>query len=224
MTICMSCKKKRKPSSMVIISALVSNVVELIKNRNPHLKETDEVCNVCVDDYRSMYLEKIIEDEKGKLSILEKNVIESIKEEELISENINNEVELKSTFGDRIADKVAEFGGSWSFIILFASFLMVWMIINVVWLGNKAFDPFPFILLNLVLSCVTAMQAPIIMMSQNRQGEKDRLKAELEYQINLKAELQTRQIIKKLDSYMTYQWKKMIEIQEMNIKKESSQK
>ena len=99
------------------------------------------------------------------------------------------EDEQKITFGQKLADKVAEFGGSWGFIIFFMSFLVVWILLNVFWLSNHGFDPFPFILLNLILSCIAAIQAPVIMMSQNRQEEKDRERAKKDYKINLKSEL-----------------------------------
>ena len=116
---------------------------------------------------------------------------------------------------DRVADRVAAFGGSWKFIIIFSAFLLCWMILNTVQFTIQSFDPFPFILLNLVLSCITALQAPIIMMSQNRQAHKDRIRAELQYQVNLKAELETRQTMRKFDRFMTQQWQRFIEIQEI---------
>lgn len=122
--------------------------------------------------------------------------------EELISirhsQNINDLHEDKFSFGERIADRMADVAGSWTFIIIFLSVLTFWIILNAVQLLKQPFDPFPFILLNLVLSCVAAIQAPVIMMSQNRQEKKDRLRAEQDYQINLKAEILVEEIIKRL--------------------------
>ncbi|MCI0355369.1 MAG: DUF1003 domain-containing protein [Acidobacteria bacterium] len=115
-----------------------------------------------------------------------------------VSRNLNEEEEERLTFGQRVADRVAAFGGSWTFIILFMGLLNVWMAVNF-YLDRQAFDPFPFILLNLALSTLAALQGPVIMMSQNRQSAKDRLKADLDYQINLKAELEVAQLHGKMD-------------------------
>ncbi|MGH8459496.1 MAG: DUF1003 domain-containing protein, partial [Nevskiales bacterium] len=113
--------------------------------------------------------------------------------------NLNEEEEERLTFGQRVADRVATFGGSWTFILLFGGFLLTWMGVNAILLAQRAFDPYPFILLNLALSALAALQAPVIMMSQNRQSIKDRLRADLDYQINLKAELEVAQLHGKID-------------------------
>ena len=117
----------------------------------------------------------------------------------LASKNPNEEFEEVLSFGDRVADKIAEFGGSWRFIISFGTFMTAWIFINGLQLFMKPFDEFPFILLNLMLSSVAAMQAPVIMMSQNRAQKKDRLKADLDYQVNIKSELMLQQLHKKMD-------------------------
>jgi len=116
-----------------------------------------------------------------------------------------------------MADKIASFGGSWTFIIAFFSFLTLWIIANILMLASKTFDPYPFILLNLMLSCLAAIQAPIIMMSQNRQGQKDRQRAELDYKINLKSELEIQLLNEKIDHLMVHQNKKLLEVQEVQI-------
>ena len=121
------------------------------------------------------------------------------------------------TVGQRIADKVASFGGSWTFILSFLFFLLAWIALNAFWLANKGFDPYPFILLNLILSCLAALQAPIIMMSQNRQEEKDRDRAKKDYMINLKSEIEIRALHEKIDHLMIYQQQKLIEIQKDQI-------
>ncbi len=113
--------------------------------------------------------------------------------------NVNIEAEDRLTFGERIADKVATFGGSWTFILSFATVMVTWVIVNSVILARRAFDPFPYILLNLFLSMLAAIQAPVIMMSQNRQAAKDRLKADIQYDVNLKAELEIAQLHQKVD-------------------------
>lgn len=117
----------------------------------------------------------------------------------LASKNVNEEMDERLSFGDKLADKIAEFGGSWTFIILFMVFLIVWVGLNTIQLWYKPFDEYPFIFLNLMLSCLGAVQAPVIMMSQNRAQKKDRLRAELDYQVNLKSELLLQQLHAKID-------------------------
>ncbi|HCA83180.1 MAG TPA: hypothetical protein DEP18_05285, partial [Flavobacteriales bacterium] len=162
---------------------------------------------------RRDFLSELIEQEKGELVIIDKEVLSAIKNNSILSENILEETEKEITRGERIADKVASFGGSWTFIIIFFSFLIIWMAINVWILSEKVFDPYPFILLNLILSCLAAIQAPIIMMSQNRQEQKDRLRAEHDYKINLKAELEIKLINEKIDHLLIHQNQKLLEIQ-----------
>ncbi len=119
------------------------------------------------------------------------------------------------TFGQRLADKVAEFGGSWNFILIFLGILVVWIVANSIALMRKPFDPYPYILLNLVLSCLAAIQAPVIMMSQNRQEAKDRMRSEHDYQVNLKAEIEIRNLSQKLDHLLHQEWQRLLEIQEI---------
>ena len=112
---------------------------------------------------------------------------------------------------------MATFGGSWTFIIFFGVFILLWIAFNIYLLANKGFDPYPFILLNLILSCLAALQAPVIMMSQNRQEEKDRERAKNDYMINLKSELEIRMLHEKLDHLMLHQQQELIEVQKMQI-------
>ena len=117
---------------------------------------------------------KSLQDEIGELSALDHEVIESLQHHEILSSDIRKQFERKLTFGDRLSDRIAEFGGSWKFIITFMAVLIGWILVNVVFLLNRGFDPYPFILLNLVLSCLAAIQAPVVMMSQNPAGARDR--------------------------------------------------
>jgi uncharacterized membrane protein len=117
-----------------------------------------------------------------------------------VSRNVNVEEAERMTLGERVADKVATFGGSWTFIFIFAAIMLVWVALNTAALFSRHFDPYPFILLNLFLSMIAAIQAPVIMMSQNRQTAKDRLKADADYEVNLKAELEVAQLHRKLDN------------------------
>jgi len=165
--------------------------------------------------YRQKYLESMVEAEAGELDQLESQVVRSITENKLLSENIEDDIDEKLTLGQRVADLIARFGGSWTFIIIFFSFLGLWMVINVIYLAGRAFDPYPFILLNLILSCLAAIQAPIIMMSQNRQEEKDRTRGEHDYKVNLKAELEIKMLHEKLDHLMIHQNRRLLEMQEI---------
>ena len=165
--------------------------------------------------YRKRYLEHLIESELGEVSALEREVVDSIAQNQTLSENIELQLHEQTTLGQRIADGIAEFGGSWTFIICFFSFLILWMLTNILFLSSNPFDPYPFILLNLILSCLAAIQAPIIMMSQNRQEEKDRQRSEHDYKINLKAELEIRLLHEKIDHLIVHQNRRLIEIQEL---------
>jgi uncharacterized membrane protein len=140
-------------------------------------------------------------------------VSNTIKEEELIINNLLHPPTDILTQGQKISDKVARFGGSWKFIILFMIILFVWIIYNSIALTKDIFDPYPFILMNLILSCIAALQAPIIMMSQNRQEEKDRMRSENDYLINLKAELEIRSLHQKMDLLLEEQIKTLYDIQ-----------
>lgn len=153
----------------------------------------------------------------GELSELEKTVVSAIEEKALLSEKVESDEGQTLSFGQRIADKVATFGGSWTFIISFGCFIFAWTVANVWFLANKGFDPYPFILLNLILSCVAALQAPVIMMSQNRQEEKDRERAKKDYMVNLKSELEIRMLHEKIDHLIIHQQQELLEIQKVQI-------
>jgi uncharacterized membrane protein len=170
-----------------------------------------------LNTYRRLYLTRLVEQEKGELAAIDLNVMQAIRENSILSENIQEEIETRLTTGQKLADKIATFGGSWTFILSFFSFLLIWMLVNVWVLASRPFDPYPFILLNLILSCLAAIQAPIIMMSQNRQEQKDRQRAEHDYKINLKAELEIKLLSEKIDHLLVAQNKKLLEIQEVQI-------
>jgi uncharacterized membrane protein len=161
---------------------------------------------------------KFLRREWDNLNEQEKKVVESLTGREHLSRNINKSSDDGRTFGERVADRVAAFGGSWTFIIIFASVLIFWVILNSFFLLNKGFDPYPYILLNLFLSMLAAIQAPIIMMSQNRQAAKDRQTAEHDYEINLKAELEISAIQEKLDELRERKWAELVEMQQQQIR------
>ena len=180
----------------------------------------DDSKRICLQDlrrYRSRYVEKLLEEERGELSNLDKEVISSLESGSVLANDISQRATEALSFGDRAADRVAALGGSWGFILSFGVFIVLWMVLNVTAWWFKTFDAYPFILLNLLLSCVAAFQAPVIMMSQRRLEAKDRLRAENDYVINLKAELEIRQIHDKIDHQLARQWEKLVEIQQIQI-------
>lgn len=167
-------------------------------------------------NFQHEYLQKLLKTENSHLHKLHKLVAEAMQEQELIVRKIGRPEGEPLSTGQRIADKVASFGGSWSFIITFLVILVCWIIVNVI-LASKAFDPYPFILLNLMLSCIAALQAPVIMMSQNRQEEKDRQRAENDYMVNLKAEIEIRNLHQKINLLMEEQFQTLMDIQKYQV-------
>ena len=190
-------------------------VFKLIQKDYPDFTKEGYISKIELNKYRKKYLSKIISEESGELNILDKQVIEAISSNSLLSENIEPDIIETLTIGQRMADKIASFGGSWRFIISFFLFILIWIIINIWLLATRVFDPYPFILLNLILSCLAAIQAPIIMMSQNRQEQKDRKRSEHNYKINLKAELEIKLLHEKMDHLLVQQYQRLLEIQEL---------
>jgi uncharacterized membrane protein len=160
--------------------------------------------------------EELLQSEDQHIEKLKELVLEAVKEEELISDKLYEFEDKHPAFTSRVADKVAEFGGSWKFIIAFGLFMLVWMLINI-YLLTKPFDPFPFILLNLILSTLAAIQAPVIMMSQNRKEEKDRQRAVNDYLINLKSEIEIRNMHQKLDLLIAEQMRTLFDMQKVQV-------
>jgi len=196
-------------------SAIRSNLKELIAVDYPGFGD-DKYINInALQQYRKKYLQIIIDNETGMAVKVEQDMMAAITAQELMATDNSKDAPLST--GEKMADKVAEFGGSWTFIISFGTVLAVWIVLNSVFLLNKAFDPYPYILLNLVLSCIAALQAPIIMMSQNRQETKDRQRSEYDYKVNLKAELEIRMLHEKLDHLMIIQMQKIMEFQQMQM-------
>jgi len=186
---------------------------EYIRREFPEFTKDRFISLEQVNVYRRKLMTSIFADETGELNDMEKEVLASIHDNRILSENIEPEIQETLTAGQRLADKIAAFGGSWGFIMFFFAFILVWMLLNILVLAIHAFDPYPFILLNLILSCIAAIQAPIIMMSQNRQEQKDRLRGEHDYKVNLKAELEIRLLHEKIDHLIIHQNKRLLEIQ-----------
>lgn len=204
-------------SELVKGSSLRPSIFSLVKRDHPAFDSGSYISQAEYGNYRKKHLENLLQEEIGELSKLEKDVLHSINEDELLSRTIKSDIGKPLRLGDRLADRIAEFGGSWTFIISFFTFLFGWMAINAFFLVSRSFDPFPFILLNLILSCLAAIQAPIIMMSQNRKESKDRRRAEHDYKINLKAELEIRMLHEKMDHMMLQQNQRLLEIQQIQV-------
>ncbi len=214
---CAVCGRTLPPQELVQ-AELVRDVIEKEISRDyPDWSGESRICKRDLAAYRSKYVRSLLESEKGELTALEQEVLNSIRDHELLSRNVDAEFEETWTFGERLADRIASFGGSWAFLISFGAFLALWIAMNTVVLLVRPPDPYPFILLNLVLSCLAAIQAPIIMMSQNRQEAKDRLRSQHDYQVNLKAELEIRHLNEKIDHLLSHQWDRLARIQEIQL-------
>ncbi len=209
--------KKVFPLSDKISGKIIRNpILVLMKKDFPEFTSDQFLSITELNLYRERYISNYLSNEIENLSELKEKISNELKEEDTSVSKIEEEVEIR-TFGQMVADKVADFGGSWKFIVLFAVFILLWILANIYILYNRGFDPYPFILLNLILSCLAALQAPIIMMSQNRQEEKDRDRARKDYLINLKSELEIRMLHEKLDHLIQNQQEELIEIQKIQI-------
>ncbi|HEX9793114.1 MAG TPA: DUF1003 domain-containing protein [Planctomycetota bacterium] len=193
------------------------SVYELIRGETGAWDEDGWICGDDLQKFRHRYVQEVLRAEKGELTELEEEVVQSLNEHEILASDPEEDLEEMRDLGGRVADRVAAFGGSWSFILLFGGVLVVWMVVNTLVLVARPFDPYPYILLNLVLSSLAALQAPVIMMSQNRQERRDRMRASNDYQINLKAELEIRHLHQKMDHLLTNQWERLVEIQEIQM-------
>lgn len=214
---CLVCKKSFPVKHLIPMATVRKVITEQITHDYPECSSDDFICQRDLTQYRMQYVQSILHMEQGEVSNLEYEVLNSMKQHELISKNVEGQLEQKWTFGERLADKIATFGGSWAFLICFSAFLAVWILVNTVVMVKHPADPYPFILLNLMLSCLAAIQAPIIMMSQNRQEAKDRMRSENDYQVNLKAELEIRHLHEKIDHLLMHQWDRLAKIQEIQL-------
>src|SRR5947208_11415979 len=167
--VCHVCKKPKSPHNGMIAELIRPSLLEFIKKQVPDLDSKAFICFEDLGNFRKDYVKEVLEDEIGELSALDNEVIQSLEQHEILSADISKQFEKKLTFGERLSDHIASFGGSWRFLITFGAVIFVWIGANAVLLATRAFDPYPFILLNLILSCLAAVQPPIIMMHQNRE-------------------------------------------------------
>lgn len=214
---CLVCKKTYPTKSLTPIGTIRDVITKQISDDFPECSAQSYICQKDLSKYRIEYVHSLLKSEKGEVTDLEYELIKSMQQHELITKNIDSTLDQKWTVGERLADKIATFGGSWSFLICFAIFITLWITVNTMVMVARPADPYPFILLNLILSCIAAIQAPVIMMSQNRQETKDRLRSENDYQINLKAELEIQHLHEKLDHLLMHQWDRLAQIQEIQL-------
>jgi len=205
-------------SERVNAHAINVGLFNMIVRDKPQFTDKSSLSLKELNAYRMQYISSYLSKEVSNLTDMEQKVMQTLNDNSIITKEVDSEEDTSSdTLGQRIADKVATFGGSWTFIIAFGVFILLWISTNVYFLTNKGFDPYPFILLNLILSCLAALQAPVIMMSQNRQEDKDRLRAKKDYMINLKAEIELRALHEKIDHLIIHQQQELLEIQRIQI-------
>jgi uncharacterized membrane protein len=214
---CQICGHAKDIRRMAPGASVHHNIEDVIREQKPDWSESGFICIPCLNRFRTEFARVQMSRERDELTKLEHEVIESLHANESVVEDMNAEFDSNLTFGERLADRVASFGGSWTFILIFFAALATWVTINSVYWLYHPFDPYPFILLNLVMSLLASIQAPIIMMSQNRAGARDRLQAENDFKVNLKAEIEVRALTEKIDQLLHNQWARMMEIQQIQM-------
>jgi len=213
---CSICGATFPADELVPAEAIRPRLLRVIRHAHREWKGTDVICLGDLNRFRMEYVRQVLEAELGELSVLEEDVVKSLKEHELVASNVEKEFETHRTPGERLSDLLAAFGGSWVFIGVFLLIMAAWILGNIV-AASRAPDPYPFILLNLLLSCLAALQAPIIMMSQKRQEARDRLRAASDYKVNLKAELEIRHLHEKVDHLLRKQSQRLFDIQQIQL-------
>ena len=214
---CAVCGQSFAPRELIPGIAVRDVIASEILREHPDWSQENSICRADLNRYRAQYVHRLLQSEKGELSSLEQEVVHSLRDQETLSKDVDTEFEGEWTLGERLADRIAAFGGSWTFLICFGGFLVVWIGFNSFVLYARPPDPYPYILLNFILSCIAAIQAPVIMMSQNRQEAKDRLRSQHDYQVNLKAELEIRHLHEKVDHLLSHQWERLAQIQEIQL-------
>lgn len=204
-------------SEKVSAKIIRHSILNLIQKDFPQFTHESYLSKSELNLYREKSISEYLVKEVGEMNELEKTVLSSVTNNNTLTDKIEGDEEQILSAGQKIADKMAKFGGSWTFIISFGVFILIWISLNVYWLANKGFDPYPFILLNLILSCLAALQAPVIMMSQNRQEEKDRDRSKKDYMINLKSEIEIRTLHEKIDHFIMDQQQELLELQKIQI-------
>ncbi len=214
---CQLCGRVGRRSELLRSETVRPQVAGQIARAHPAWNGSSFICRPCLATANGNYVVAELERERGELSAIELELARKSGESLLVAEHLDEEFERSITFGQRAADATARVGGSWSFVIGFGVVLASWIALNSLVLAKEAFDPFPYILLNLVLSCLAALQAPIIMMAQNRQAARDRAQADQDFRVNLKAEIAIMNLHEKLDHLLHTQWERLLELQQIQI-------
>jgi uncharacterized membrane protein len=214
---CRICGEHKRKNDLVPVELIRASIVNIIVKEQPAWSPEGYICHADLNRFRIDYVRDVLEEEKNEYASLEETINHGVKEENHLPENINVEFEKDLTFGEHLADKIADFAGSWTFIAAFVGILFLWVALNTFILLSRPFDPYPYILLNLVLSAIAALQAPVIIMSQNRQEMRDRLHAERDYQVNIHTELEIHRLHKKIDHLLKGQGQRLLEIQNITV-------
>ncbi|EOH93491.1 DUF1003 domain-containing protein [Enterococcus villorum] len=201
----------------VYLKTIDAEIRSFILKKNEKLTVESKIPFITFMNYHFEYIKEKILQDQNETKKINQQMLQQLNNKQIISQNLNATINQKVTFGQKAADAIAKFGGSWPFIFIFLLVLASWILLNSLHFFGVSFDNYPFILLNLVLSCLAAVQAPIIMMSQNRQAARDRIAADHDYQTNLKAELEISLLHEKIDYLMSQQWQQMLELQQLQI-------
>jgi uncharacterized membrane protein len=215
--LCQICSELKKHDEIVPAGSVPEPIAELIRKEYPRWSSEGYICRTDLNRFRTQYVGEVLKNEKIELTVLEGTVSQTMKDHDLLAKNINVEFDRQLTFGERLSDRIADFAGSGTFIIFFTGVMLLWIGINTFIIVTRPFDPYPYILLNLVLSAVAAIQAPFIIMSQNRQESRDRLVAEHDYRVNLHTEMEIHQLHKKIDHLLFNQGQRLLEIQKIQV-------
>jgi uncharacterized membrane protein len=217
-TVCAACGRSILATDATNFRSIREAIGSLLSARAGHGLEPDAaICRTCSSAAQHAYVSGRLQAERGQLSALEEEITRKAADHAAVAEHVDELFARETSRGQRIADAVARIGGSWSFVVSFVALLVAWMLVNTWALEQRAFDPYPYILLNLLLSCVAALQAPIILMSQNRTSARDRMQADQDFRVNLKAELEIASLHEKLDHLLHTRWENLIEIQEEQV-------
>lgn len=211
------CQLCRSTESLLPATSLNPALVRHIRTEHPDWDRHGGICRSCLLARRTtLAIEKLTHD-RGDLDAIESEIAKKAEEHVAVADHFDEEFDRTATFGDRAADMVSRLGGSWTFVLLLSGLLAGWVLTNLALGKDRAFDPFPFILLNLALSTIAAFQAPIILMASNRAAARDRSKADQDFRVNLKAELEVASLHDKLDHLLHVQWERMVEVQEIQL-------
>ena len=214
---CQICGKYKEQNDMAPAESVSETISDLIRKEYPAWSSGGNICRTDLNRFRADYVRKVLEQESEEITLLVENGAKTMKDHELLLKNINIEFDRQLSFGERIADRLAEFAGSWRFIAMFTVLFFVWIMMNSIILVYRPFDPYPFIFLNLVLSALAAIQAPVIIMSQNRQEARDRMHAERDYEVSVHSEMEIHDLHKKIDHLLINQGQRFLEIQKIQF-------